>query len=217
MDRAAVGLDVAEPLDPAPPPPPSGAGVINVGLDGTTLVPPDVSVMGPPSVRAAQLGAWFAAYSPGGWQLTVSPRDLAALFIEEGGDEGVRGDVPFCQSVIETGWFRFGGSVRPEQNNYAGLGATDVDPHPASFPDARTGVRAQIQHLRRYGDLTATTATALHHPLVDPRFSLVSPAGKAPMWNQFGNGVWASSTNNYAGRILDLFASALRFRDSHPT
>ena len=78
--------------------------------------------------------------------------------------------------------------------------------------DARTGVRAQIQHLRAYADPTATTCSVppLHNPCVDPRFHLVLPKGKAPTWNVMGNGNWASASA-YAGSILSLHAEALSF------
>jgi len=29
----------------------------------------------------------------------------------------------FCQSILETGWFKFGGQVLPEQYNYGGIGS----------------------------------------------------------------------------------------------
>ncbi len=83
---------------------------------------------------------------------------LAAIFIEEGAAEGVTGDVAFIQSIVETGWFRFGGPVAGWMNNFGGIGVTDRNPSPAVFPDARTGVRAQIQHLRAYADPRATPA-----------------------------------------------------------
>ena len=40
------------------------------------------------------------------------------MFLEEGAAEGVRGDVAWAQSLKETGFFRYGGIVLPEQNNY---------------------------------------------------------------------------------------------------
>lgn len=171
-----------------------------------------VTVMGPSSLTAAQIAAWFNGRTPqpsGVYAATVPVATLAQYFVEEGAAEGVRGDVAFVQSVLETGWFRFPatGSVRPWYNNFAGIGATGPSGVPAQFPDARTGVRAQIQHLRAYADPTATTCTVppLHNPCVDPRFHLVSPKGKAPTWNQMGNGNWAMSTT-YAEKILSLYS-----------
>lgn len=169
--------------------------------------------MGPATLRLDQIVAWFESHAPAGYAALVPLPDLAGLFLEEGHREGVRGDVAFMQAIVETGWFRWpSGSVRPEFNNFGGLGATDVNPNANRFPDARTGVRAHIQHLRRYADPTATTPSALHAPLVDARFDLVTPAGKAPLWNQFGFGIWASSRRvnpSYAESILSLFADAL--------
>ena len=94
------------------------------------------------------------------------------MFLEEGKAEGVRGDVAFAQSLHETGYFQFGGIVQPSQNNYGGIGALNGNStgQAASFPDPRTGVRAQIQHLKAYASTEALTKEC-----VDPRFSLVSP------------------------------------------
>lgn len=121
------------------------------------------------------------------------------------------------QSVVETGWFRFSGSVPASSNNFAGIGATDTNPAPAVFADARTGVRAQIQHLRAYADPAATTCTVppLRNPCVDPRFALVVPKGKAPAWNQLGNGNWATAST-YGATILQLYTEALAFNGLRP-
>ena len=171
--------------------------------------------MGSSRLSAPQIAAWVTARQPqpaGTWSATVSLETMARFFIEEGADEGVTGDIAFMQSIVETGWFRFNGSIPASYNNFAGIGATDSNPTPAIFPDARTGVRAQIQHLRAYADPTAVTCTVppLHHPCVDPRFHLVLPKGKARTWNEMGNGNWASAST-YAGSILSLRAEALAF------
>lgn len=171
--------------------------------------------MGGATLSDAQLVAWFNGRSPrpsGSYAATVPVELLSRYFIEEGSAEGVTGDVAFMQSIVETGWFRFSGSIPASSNNFAGIGATDVNPAPAVFPDARTGVRAQIQHLRAYADPSALTCTVppLHNPCVDPRFALVSPKGKAPLWNLMGNGNWASAST-YAASILSLFAEARAF------
>jgi hypothetical protein len=173
-----------------------------------------VSIMGAARLTSPQLVAWFNARQPatGSFAATVPVGTLVQYFVEEGAAEGVGGDVAFVQSVVETGWFRFNGVVRASANNFAGIGATDSNPAPANFPDARTGVRAQIQHLRAYADPTALTCTVppLANPCVDPRFQLVTPKGKAPTWNQMGNGNWATATT-YASSILSLYTEALAF------
>jgi hypothetical protein len=174
---------------------------------------PAVAIMGPARLSAAQLVTWFSTRQPrpsGTYAATVPLETLAHIFIEEGEAEFVTGDVAFMQSIVETAWFRFSGSVPASFNNFAGIGATDANPAPARFPDARTGVRAQIQHLRAYGDPTAATCTVppLHLPCVDPRFDLVSPKGRAPTWNQLGNGNWATAAT-YGTTILALYQEAL--------
>jgi hypothetical protein len=169
--------------------------------------PGSVPVMGQSSLTSDQIAGFFWANQPSGSPcLTVSIEQLTGYFVWEGNVENVRGDIAFAQSIIETGWFRYGGQVQCQQNNYAGLGATDGGSQGASFPDADTGVRAQIQHLRAYADPTATTCTVppLHTPCVDPRFDFVSPKGKAPTWNEMGNGNWATDPD-YAAKVINLY------------
>jgi len=194
---AACAGRQASPVTPTPPAP--------------TVVP----VMGAPALNAAQLTAWFNARqsrAAGVYSATVPVETLSVYFVEEGALEGVTGDVAFVQSVVETGWFRFSASVPGWMNNFAGIGATDTSPSPAVFPDPRTGVRAQVQHLRAYADpgATACAVPPLHAACVDPRFALVVPKGKAPTWNQMGNGNWATAST-YAASILQLYDDALRF------
>ena len=161
-------------------------------------------VMGPTVLSAAEMAAWYRSSG-------ASPRlsdgmsidELAQIYVEEGTAENVRGDFAFAQSYVETGGFRAGGS----DNNFSGLGACDGCRGETRFPSARDGIRAQIQHLRAYADATVTVDT-LHHPLVDPRFDYVQPKGKAPYWNQFGNGIWAASST-YAASILNLYTRML--------
>jgi hypothetical protein len=171
--------------------------------------------MGPAKLSARQLARWFHGRQPrptGLYAATVPVETLGTFFIEEGAAENVRGDVAFIQSVVETGWFRFGGPVAGWMNNFAGIGVTDRNPVPAVFPDARTGVRAQVQHLRAYADPRANACSAppLTFPCVDPRFNLVMPKGSARNWNDLGNGKWATSPA-YAAVILWLYSEALSF------
>jgi hypothetical protein len=171
--------------------------------------------MGASRLTSVQLVVWFNGRQPrpaGTYGATVPVETLAQLFVEEGAAEGVTGDVAFMQSIVETGWFRFTGIVPAWMNNFAGIGATDTNPAPAVFPDARTGVRAQIQHLRAYGDpgAYACAVPPLSNPCVDPRFDLVVPKGKVLTWNQLGNGNWATAST-YATTILTLYQEALAF------
>jgi hypothetical protein len=182
-------------------------------LPPSAAAPPRVPVMGSAVLTASQLAAWFAS-RPGTaerYRASVPVETLTRYYLEEGAAEGVAGDLAFLQAVVETGWFRFEGRVEPGHNNFAGLGATGAPgAEPARFPDARLGVRAHVQHLRAYADATAVACASppLAHPCADPRFHLVAPKGKAPAWNDMGNGNWATA-RAYADTILALHRSAL--------
>jgi hypothetical protein len=172
----------------------------------TVVVPPPVlttKVMRRAQVTAADLAGWYRSTGRTS-KATVSMDELAGYYIQEGADEGVAGDIAFAQSIVETGYFfDRAGRVPPSANNFSGLGATDGTSAYEVFPDARTGVRAQIQHLRAYGDPSVTVAN-LAHPLVDTRFAKVNPKGKAPYWEQFGSGIWATDPL-YAGKVLGVY------------
>ena len=158
-----------------------------------------VPVMGQSDLGAEQIAGYFWAHQPPGSPcLTVSVEELTAYFAFHGNLENVRGDIAFAQALVETGWFRYGGQVHCWQNNYGGMSG--------SFPDAETGVRAQMQHLRAYADPSATSCSQppLHTPCADPTFNFVSPKGKAPNWNDMGNGNWAAAPD-YAGKVLRVY------------
>lgn len=101
--------------------------------------------------------------------------NLAKIYIEEAEKEEVNHDVAFCQMCLTTNFLRFGEQLKPEQNNFGGIGTVNNEPAGASFPDIRTGVKAHIQHLKAY----ATTAPIEHPPIVSPRFQFVT-RGIAP-------------------------------------
>ena len=123
--------------------------------------------------------------------------DVARLYVEEARKEGVNHDIAFCQMCLETGYLKFGGDVSPNQNNFAGIGAIGGGVAGASFPDARTGVKAHIEHLKAH----ASTEDIAHLPTVDPRFHLVS-RGKAPNVKDLA-GKWAVDTR-YGDKILAI-------------
>lgn len=126
--------------------------------------------------------------------------EIANAFLEIGKVYNIRGDMAFCQSIIETGWFAYQGSaVTPDQHNYAGIGVTQRGVKGNSFPTVQDGVRAQIQHLYAY-------ASKLPLPdgetLIDPRFRYVT-RGIAPCWEDL-NGKWAMS-DTYGQQIVAMY------------
>ena len=108
-------------------------------------------IQGPSFVTAEEMAA-FVQSRTDRYRLTVPLRELAQYYVDEGNDEGIRGDVAFTQSILETGWFRLPdhGLVHWTDNNYAGIGACDSCEHGFRFDTARLGVRAQIQALKIY-------------------------------------------------------------------
>ncbi|MEM8505349.1 MAG: N-acetylmuramoyl-L-alanine amidase [Cyanobacteria bacterium P01_D01_bin.1] len=118
--------------------------------------------------------------------------DLAELYRQEATIEGVDYDIAFCQMCVETDFLRFPGLVRPAQNNFAGL--ADGSGSFASFPSARIGVRAHIQHLKAYA-----STEPLARPQVDPRFDFVR-RGSAPLVGQLSN-LWEADAT-YGDQII---------------
>ena len=134
------------------------------------------------------------------------PATFCKIIYEEATAEGVRPEVVWAQVMWETGWLQMGGDVKLSQYNFAGLGATGNGVAGAGFPDVRTGIRAQVQHLKCYA-----CTDALNNDRVDPRWSS-SLRGKAKLveWlgipeNPFGTG-WAASAEygyNLRGLMKD--------------
>lgn len=133
---------------------------------------------------------------------------FAQIFYEEATAEGVRAEVAFTQCMKETGFLKYGGDVLPNQYNFAGIGATGAV-HGASFSNVRTGIRAQIQHLKAYGSISPLT-----NQCVDPRFNLVK-RGSAQYVEWLGtkenpNGYGWATSKSYGHDIVNMVNSLLR-------
>lgn len=137
-------------------------------------------VMGLSSVTVDQMVAYYEAntsYYPGDAMAAGGAPDIQSLcqiYYEEATAEGVRPEVAFVQSMKETGWLQYGGDSTIQQYNFAGLGTTGGGVQGVYFPDVRTGVRAQIQHLKAYA-----TEEPLSQDCVDERYDFVAK-GCAP-------------------------------------
>ena len=168
-------------------------------------------IMGTARATAQQMALYCRSQNTKPQLPGCSVEELAQMFLEEGLAEGVRGDVAWAQSLHETGLFKFGGIVQPNQNNYAGIGALNGNApgQAATFPDPRTGIRAQIQHLKAYA-----SEEPLKNACVDPRFSLVE-RGTAPWveWlgaadNPNGKG-WAVPGKGYGASVVKLLGAVI--------
>lgn len=120
--------------------------------------------------------------------------DLPRLYREEGVKEGVNYDIAFSQMMVETNNLNFGNGINPAQNNFGGLGSATGGSESASFPSARIGVRAQIQHLKAYA-----STEPLVEQVVDPRFSVVR-RGIAPLVGQL-SGRW-NADSQYGDKLM---------------
>ncbi len=128
-------------------------------------------------------------------------REIAEQFIAVSARYGLRGDIALCQSIVETGWFKYTGgtAVTADDHNYCGLGVTTLGQKGCQFSTIEEGVTAQIQHLYAYA---CTKAIPSGETLVDPRFGYVT-RGSAPNWEDLG-GKWAAATD-YGSKILNLY------------
>ncbi len=128
---------------------------------------------------------------------------FSKIILEEANAEGIKAEVVFTQAMKETGWLKFGGDVKIEQFNFAGLGATGGGEKGNSFKDIRTGIRAQVQHLKAYA-----SDKALNNTCVDERFKYVERKSALYVeWlgipdNPTGAG-WAAS-KNYGKDLVDM-------------
>ncbi len=130
---------------------------------------------------------------------------IAQAFYKVGKKYGLRGDIAFCQSIIETGWFRFEGgtAVTAKQHNYCGLGVMERGMKGCEFKSIEQGVTAQMQHLYAY---CSQKELPKGEKLVDPRFKYVR-RGSAATWEELG-GSWAAS-KGYGEAILKLFSQMI--------
>ena len=183
--------------------------------DGT--VPPNWSlsasskkIMGTSATNAAQIARYYrsavgeSSYPASVYKSKGAPSidDFARIVCEEAAAEGVRAEVVFCQAMHETGWLRFGGDVSVGQCNFAGIGATGGGVAGATFADVRTGIRAQVQHLKAYA-----STEALNNACVDPRFNYVT-RGIAPTLDDL-DGRWATG-KGYGAKIYSLMQELLK-------
>ncbi len=107
----------------------------------------------PRCVTPARLMAFLKSRNP-----RPDPRykDIAHWYKQWGEAWRVRWDYAFFQMAIETNFLTYRqpngrmGDVDPRQHNFAGIGTTGGGVPGDSFPDVKTGVLAQIQHLVAY-------------------------------------------------------------------
>ncbi len=165
----------------------------------------EYKIMGATSYKASQFVAAYKAsgnaypssvYSSKG---ASSIEEFVNILVSEANAEGVKAEVVFCQAMLETGWLQFGGDVKAGQCNFAGIGATGSGAAGATFADVRTGLRAQVQHLKAYA-----STDPLKNECVDPRFKYVTRGCATTLDGLTGH--WATDPS-YAQSIYKLIKS----------
>jgi hypothetical protein len=160
-----------------------------------------IPIIGEGVTGQTDLSAFLLSNNPGADP--VFTEELAALYLEESAIEGINHDIAFVQMCLETGFLRYGGLVKPEMNNFCGLGSLSADNPGESFPSPQIGVRAHIQHLKAYA-----SEKGLNQELVDPRYRWVR-YGSAPTVEKL-TGAWAAD-REYGTKIRDILERLYRF------
>ena len=174
---------------------------IKAAMEGGSVEDSLTAIMGKAAATAEQMKSYLKKKNPA---VAQSVLDMIPFYLSEGEAEGVRGDIAFAQSCLETGNFTFSGSaVSLKQNNFCGLGVTQRGKAGLSFDTPQLGIRAQVQHLKAYA-----STDKLRNERIDPRFRYVT-RGCAPYveWlgqkeNPQGKG-WAAG-EKYGEKILAI-------------
>lgn len=182
---------------------------VKAAMGGST-VKGYTTITGTAKATVGQMRAYIKAKNS---KVPNSVLDMIPLYLSEGAAEGIRGDVAFAQSCLETGNFGFAGSaVTLDQNNFCGMGVTANGMKGNSFDTPQLGIRAQIQHLKAYAN-----ADPLKNPCIDPRFKYVARGSAAYVeWlgqkeNPNGKG-WASGAG-YGEKILTILKAILATKE----
>lgn len=160
-------------------------------------------IIGPPQATVEQAQAW--ARKRGVHQRFI---DIAPIYWRDGILFGIRPEVAYCQAAKETRFGHYGGGVRPEQNNWAGIKTKDAkgdrpEDH-ESFPTPEDGVRAHYNHMAAYVGLA---------PIGTPhgRYYVVKAlawAGTVRYIEQLG-GKWAPNPDYGRSIVRDYLADLL--------
>lgn len=147
---------------------------------------------------------------------------IATEYMRHGEQLNIRWDYAFFQMLVETASLSFKrgngkwGDVKPQQNNFAGLGATGGGEPGESFKDLSTGVRAHLEHIVMYTGTRVENPTAERTRKVQEWNVLTSwqKSIKGPMtfadltrkWSP-GDGSYAASIESVAQKFNEEFCN----------
>ena len=164
---------------------------ISVKEGKLTIDPKDLGVIqsrnsmtGEPEVTLEQAKKW--AEKKGATELFIEAADI---YWKYGELTGIRPEILYAQSAKETGFGKYGGAVKPEQNNFAGIkvyGATgDRTEDHETFETQDDGVRGHFNHMSAYLGLTPIGETHGRYKSV----SKMPWSGKVKLLEELG-GKW---------------------------
>lgn len=146
----------------------------NGGNNQLFVIAPGLSIIGTSEVSEAKMLSYILNnYGPQPAYDTAYITTMVSEYYRLEKVYGVRADIALSQALHETGWYRYGGLVLPDQNNYAGIYATGgypngytgtesiygADPSKVSlvigekaarFSSIQAGVEGHVQHLFGY-------------------------------------------------------------------
>ena len=158
------------------------------GWSGNGTISTYHNIMGAQSTTVTQMVSFLISkhisFNESLYGMTL--QQFCQLYLDECSAEDVDVAVALCQSMLETGWLKYGGQVQASQLNFAGIKTADGSAF-QTFNSVQEGIRAQVQHLKAYASTDALVNTC-----VDPRFNLVR-RGTAPYVE------WLCSMNNPNG------------------
>jgi hypothetical protein len=193
---AMIGVAVYEESDDDPPAKARARGDLSAVLAAVG----QLTIRGPAALSAEDIQGWWSSTGRGQPADLGAPIDqVIAWYLSEGDAEGVMGDMAFAQAVLETGYFANGDTAI---NNFAGIAHYDNADSGSAFGNVQTGVRAQIQLLRKFVD---GNDAVLANPDVSP-----SAGAHASTWAELA-GTWATSTTYWTSLVAVYSSMATAF------
>ncbi len=182
-----------------PPPAPAVVAAVRQA-EAFALAASGPGILGSSILSAAQIEGWFESTGAQA-NITVPITQLVGDYVEAGLLTGVRADLAFAQSVVETGYFAFppGGQLTPKNNNFAGIGACDKCKHGWSFASPMDGIVAQEALLSQYAGLPRSPALS--------SIAAGGVQGCCSTWMSLA-GVWATN-RAYGFEIMSVYKEML--------
>ena len=167
-------------------------------------------ILGPSRLSARQMADYLKKIRARP-NITVPTRVLAQLYLDEGAKVGVRGDVAFAQSILETGGFTIPAAAPTTTTLPASGGATRASTA-STFPTRRPECG------RRYSSSGSTSIptsrTALKDKILLPGTLKLGFRGKVQTWWDLW-GTWATGAL-YGQRVYDIYERMVEFAKTDP-